>query len=74
MASSLAIGLLTTREEEIDQRTRQIPFDVGRLPERVVGATDWLLEQSEAKDLPCRANEIPMFQTQPIGDLNLPRR
>jgi pimeloyl-ACP methyl ester carboxylesterase len=49
--ATLLIDLLTPREKEVDRRTRRIRFDIDRLAERVVGATDWLLEQSETEDL-----------------------
>jgi dienelactone hydrolase len=49
--ATLLIDLLTPEEKEIDRRTRRIRFDIDRLGERVVGATDWLLEQPETADL-----------------------
>ena len=49
--ATLLIDLLTSQEKEIDRRTRRIRFDIDRLAQRVVGATDWLLEQSETDDL-----------------------
>jgi pimeloyl-ACP methyl ester carboxylesterase len=49
--ATLLIDLLTPEEKEIDRRTRRIRFDIERLAERVVGAIDCLLEQSETKGL-----------------------
>jgi len=40
-ATALA-DLLTPDEERIDERTRQLRFDIGMLAERLVGAVDWL--------------------------------
>lgn len=42
--ATLLIDLLTPEEEEIDIRTRHLRFDIGLLAERLVGATDWLLQ------------------------------
>ena len=49
--ATLLIDLLTSDEKDIDRRTRQIRFDIDRLAERVVGTTDWLLEQPETEAL-----------------------
>lgn len=49
--ATLLIDLLTSQEKKIDRRTRRIRFDIDRLAQRVVGATDWLLEQSETEGL-----------------------
>lgn len=49
--ATLLIDLLTPQEKEIDRRTRRIRFDIDRLAQRVVGAADWLLEQSETEGL-----------------------
>lgn len=49
--ATLLIDLLTPEEKDIDRRTRRIRFDIDRLAERVVGATDWLQEQSETEGL-----------------------
>lgn len=40
----LLIDLLTPEEEAIDIRTRHLRFDIGLLAGRLVGATDWLLQ------------------------------
>lgn len=49
--ATLLIDLLTPEEKEVDRRTRRIRFDIDRLAERVVGTTDWLVEQAETEDL-----------------------
>lgn len=49
--ATLLIDLLTSEEEKIDLRTRQLRFDIPMLAERLVGATDWLSQQSETRDL-----------------------
>ncbi len=43
--ATLLIDLLSQAEEEVDRYTRQYRFDIALLAERLVGATDWLLEQ-----------------------------
>jgi dienelactone hydrolase len=40
--ATLLLDLLTTAEEKIDLRTRQLRFDIGLLTARLVSATDWL--------------------------------
>ncbi len=42
--ATLLIDLLTLEEEVLDDLTAQLRFDVGMLAERVVGATEWLLQ------------------------------
>lgn len=49
--ATLLIDLMTPEEKELDRRTRRVRFDIDRLARRVVGATDWLLEQPETQDL-----------------------
>ncbi|HEX6751596.1 MAG TPA: dienelactone hydrolase family protein [Longimicrobium sp.] len=49
---TLLIDLLTGDEEAVDIRTRHLRFDIGLLAERLVGATDWLAEQTETRGLP----------------------
>jgi len=49
--ATLLIDLLTPEEKEIDVRTRRIRFDIDRLGQRVVGASDWLTEQPETREL-----------------------
>jgi dienelactone hydrolase len=48
---TLLIDLLTTDEKEIDRRTRQIRFNIDLLSERVIGAIDWLQNDSQTQDL-----------------------
>jgi putative phosphoribosyl transferase len=50
--ATLLIDLLTPEEEEVDLRTRHLRFDVGLLAERLVGATDWLAQDPDTRDLP----------------------
>ena len=49
--ATLLIDLLTPEEEAVDLRTGQIRFDIDRLAERLVGATDWLKEKAETRAL-----------------------
>lgn len=49
--ATLLLDLLTLEEERADARTAQYRFDTGLLAKRVVGTTDWLLRQSETRDL-----------------------
>jgi putative phosphoribosyl transferase len=49
--ATLLIDLLTPDEEEVDRRTRRLRFNVGLLSERLAGATDWLSENPDTKDL-----------------------
>ncbi|HXF60556.1 MAG TPA: dienelactone hydrolase family protein [Caldilineaceae bacterium] len=42
---TLLFDLLTAQEEGVDIYTRHLRFDIELLARRVVGATDWLLEQ-----------------------------
>lgn len=49
--ATLLIDLLTPHEKKIDVQTRRVRFDIRRLSERVIGATDWLGEQPETKGL-----------------------
>lgn len=50
--ATLLIDLLTADEEEIDQKTRQLRFDIELLADRLVQATDWLTRRSETPGLP----------------------
>jgi putative phosphoribosyl transferase len=49
--STLLINLLTAEEEAIDLRTRGLRFDIGLLAERLVGATCWLRDYPDTKNL-----------------------
>ncbi|MDJ0593232.1 MAG: dienelactone hydrolase family protein [Pleurocapsa sp. MO_226.B13] len=49
--ATLLIDLLTVEEEAIDLRTRHLRFDIDLLATRLVGATDWLLQNSNTRNL-----------------------
>ena len=49
--ATLLIDLLTREEEEIDQQTLQYRFDIDLLTDRLIAATDWLLQQPAAQGL-----------------------
>lgn len=40
--ATMLVDLLTSDEEAVDERTRELRFDVGLLADRLVGLTDWL--------------------------------
>jgi putative phosphoribosyl transferase len=48
---TLLLDLLTPAEETVDVQTRHLRFDIGLLARRLVGATDWLAEDSETAGL-----------------------
>ncbi|MGE5611412.1 MAG: dienelactone hydrolase family protein [Bacillota bacterium] len=49
--ATLLFDLLTLEEEEVDEYTAQLRFDIGMLADRLVGVTDWLATQPETRDL-----------------------
>jgi dienelactone hydrolase len=49
--ATLLMDLLTAEEEEIDDRTRALRFDISLLAERLGGATDWLIGDATMKGL-----------------------
>jgi putative phosphoribosyl transferase len=49
--ATLLMDLLTQREEAVDQFTAQFRFDIRLLTERLVAATDWLIQQAETREL-----------------------
>jgi putative phosphoribosyl transferase len=49
--ATLLIDLLTPDEEEVDLRTRHLRFDIGLLAQRLAGATDWLVENPDTRNL-----------------------
>jgi dienelactone hydrolase len=49
--ATLLIDLLSPEEEAVDQRTAQLRFNIGLLAERLVGVTDWLVEQPNTRPL-----------------------
>ncbi|MBK8905216.1 MAG: dienelactone hydrolase family protein [Anaerolineaceae bacterium] len=48
--ATVLFDLLTAEEDAIDRRTRELRFDIDLLADRVVGATDWLLQQPFAAE------------------------
>lgn len=50
--STLLMDLLTNEEEQIDNLTGHLRFDVELLAERLGGATNWLIKNPLTKDLP----------------------
>ncbi len=48
---TLLLDLLTPEEQAEDRATAHMRFDVALLAERVIGATDWLGQQSDTRDL-----------------------
>lgn len=48
--ATLLVDLLTPEEDRIDQRTRELRFDIGLLTSRVLDAIGWL--EREAQNLP----------------------
>ncbi len=49
---TLLFDLLTRHEEALEARTGHLRFNIGFLAERLIAATDWLLQQPRAKGLP----------------------
>jgi len=49
--ATLLFDLLTPQEEEIDQRTRHLRFDINLLARRTAGALEWLDLQPYVRDL-----------------------
>jgi putative phosphoribosyl transferase len=50
--ATLLFDLLTEDEEAVDQHTAHLRFDIPLLADRLVGAADWLFEESRTSDLP----------------------
>jgi putative phosphoribosyl transferase len=50
--ATLLMDLLTPEEEQIDNRTRTLRFDIPRLASRLTGAVRWLADQSVTSSLP----------------------
>ena len=48
---SLLIDLLTAEEEVVDMQTMHLRFDIGLLAKRLVGVTDWLLQNPDTRNL-----------------------
>ena len=49
--ATLLIDLLTTDEEEIDRLTAHLRFDISLLAGRLMGATDWLMQDPDTRNL-----------------------
>ena len=49
--ATLLIDLLTEDEEEVDLRTTHLRFDIRLLARRLVGATDWLVQNPDTEQL-----------------------
>jgi putative phosphoribosyl transferase len=52
---TLLFDLLTEDEELIDEQTLHLRFDIGLLANRLIGATDWLLQRFDASN----SDDIP---------------
>ena len=48
--ATLLVDLLTPEEEVVDLRTAQLRFNIALLAERLVGVTDWLVEQPNSAE------------------------
>ncbi len=48
---TLLIDLLTTAEEAVDVRTRELRFDIGLLADRLVGAIAWIGAREDTRNL-----------------------
>jgi dienelactone hydrolase len=48
---TLLFDLLTPEEEEIDNYTRELRFDINLLAQRLAAATNWLAQKNRTKDL-----------------------
>jgi dienelactone hydrolase len=49
--ATLLIDLLTTEEESVDMWTRHLRFDIQLLAERLSNTTDWIIKNSDIKNL-----------------------
>ena|SRR5581483_3070869 len=50
--ATLLLDLLTPEEDAMDQRSRQFRFDIARLAERLVQATEWIRDNAETAHSP----------------------
>jgi putative phosphoribosyl transferase len=50
--ATLLMDLLTPEEEQVDNRTRAVRFDIPRLATRLTDAIQWLSEQPDTRSLP----------------------
>lgn len=49
--ATLLIDLLTAEEDKVDQITRELRFNIDLLADRLIGITDWLLQDARTKEL-----------------------
>src|SRR5436190_1387260 len=49
--ATLLVDLLTSDEEALDLRTGQLRFDIDLLAERLLGATEWLIQHPDTRQL-----------------------
>src|SRR5579863_5588268 len=49
--ATLLFDLLTLEEEEVDEQTAHLRFDISLLSQRLVQTTDWLLKNSKIANL-----------------------
>lgn len=49
--ATLLFDLLTPEENEIDERTRELRFDIDLIGQRMTGAVDWVAAASRTRDL-----------------------
>jgi dienelactone hydrolase len=49
---TLLLDLLTTEEEHLDNKTRELRFDIDLLANRLLAAVDWIAHQPSMKHLP----------------------
>jgi putative phosphoribosyl transferase len=50
--ATLLFDLLTPEEEDIDQRTRELRFDIGLLTDRLIGVIDWVCRNEATAAFP----------------------
>jgi putative phosphoribosyl transferase len=48
---TLLLDLLTAEEEAVDLQTRHLRFDIGLLAQRLIGATDWVMQNPSTRAL-----------------------
>lgn len=49
---TVLVDLLTAEEEQLDERTAELRFDIGLLASRVIALTDWMVDQEPTAGLP----------------------
>lgn len=50
--ATLLVDLLTTEEEQIDERTRALRFDIPLLSQRLMQITDWITKDARTRSYP----------------------